>query len=156
MTSRARVSIVTIITLLYGLASTAAFATDTLPERIADQEFWRLIRTLSEGNGTFQSENLLSNEVEFANTAARLRQRVKPGGVYLGVGPEQNFNYIATIRPKIAFIIDIRRQNMLEHLMYKAVFELSALRGGDGLDSWVQWLQSKAEHHAAGVSAWFG
>ena len=128
MTSRARVSIVTIITLLYGLASTAAFATDTLPERIADQEFWRLIRTLSEGNGTFQSENLLSNEVEFANTAARLRQRVKPGGVYLGVGPEQNFNYIATIRPKIAFIIDIRRQNMLEHLMYKALFELSADR----------------------------
>ena len=61
MTSRARVSIVTIITLLYGLASTAAFATDTLPERIADQEFWRLIRTLSEGKRRKNYRNAASS-----------------------------------------------------------------------------------------------
>jgi hypothetical protein len=53
---------------------------------------------------------------------------VAPGGVYLGVGPEQNFTYIAAVRPKIAFIIDIRREIMLEHLMYKAIFEMSADR----------------------------
>jgi hypothetical protein len=51
-----------------------------------------------------------------------------PGGVYIGVGPEQNFTYIAAIQPGIAFIVDIRRQNMLEMLMYKALFELSADR----------------------------
>jgi hypothetical protein len=37
---------------------------------------------------------------------------VKPGGVYIGVGPEQNFTYIAALRPRIAFIVDIRRQNI--------------------------------------------
>ena len=46
----------------------------------------------------------------------------------MGVGPEQNFTYIAAIQPRIAFIVDIRRQNMIQHLMYKAAFELSADR----------------------------
>jgi hypothetical protein len=57
-----------------------------------------------------------------------LKKSIKAGGVYLGVGPEQNFTYIAATQPKIAFIFDIRRENMLEHLIYKAVFELSANR----------------------------
>ena len=48
--------------------------------------------------------------------------------MYLGVGPDQNFTYIVALRPRIAFIVDIRRQNMLEHLMYKALIELSADR----------------------------
>jgi hypothetical protein len=48
--------------------------------------------------------------------------------VYLGVGPDQNFTYIVSLKPKIAFIVDIRRQNMLQHLMYKALIELSADR----------------------------
>src|SRR5262249_18556850 len=43
-------------------------------------------------------------------------------------GPEQNFTYIAALQPSIAFIIDIRRQNLLQHLMYKAIFELAADR----------------------------
>jgi hypothetical protein len=50
------------------------------------------------------------------------------GGVYLGVGPEQNLSYIAAIRPAMAFVIDIRRQAVMQHLMFKAVFELSADR----------------------------
>ena len=54
-----------------------------------------------------------------------LKQDTKPGGVYLGVGPDQNFTYILALQPKIAFIIDIRRQNMLQHLMYKALIEIS-------------------------------
>ena len=41
------------------------------------------------------------------------------------MGPEQNFTYIAKIRPRIAFIVDIRRQAIIQHLMYKAVFHLS-------------------------------
>jgi len=57
-----------------------------------------------------------------------LMNTVKPGGVYLGVAPEQNFTYIAALQPKIAFIFDIRRDMMLEHLMYKAIFEMSADR----------------------------
>src|SRR4030095_4318125 len=58
----------------------------------------------------------------------KLQAIVKPGGVYLGVGPEQNFQYIASLKPKMAFIVDIRRQNMIQHLMYKAAFEMSSDR----------------------------
>ena len=54
--------------------------------------------------------------------------RTKPGGVYLGVGPEQNFTYIAAMKPRMVFITDIRRGNLHVQLMYKALFELSADR----------------------------
>ena len=100
-------------------------AADTLPTRLADDEFWKLSDSSSEPSGVFQSENFLSNETGFQAVIPRLTQSTKRDGVYLGVGPEQNFTYIAEMRPKIAFITDIRRQNMLEHLIYKAIFEMS-------------------------------
>jgi len=53
---------------------------------------------------------------------------VKPGGVYLGVGPDQNFSYIVHTKPMLAIVTDIRRQNMLEHLWYKALFALASNR----------------------------
>ena len=99
-----------------------------LPASLSDREFWELSERMSEPNGVFQSDNLLSNETSLSSVAAALAQRVKPGGVYLGVGPEQNFTYIAAIRPRIAFINDIRRGNLHTQLMYKALFELSADR----------------------------
>src|SRR5207249_10038906 len=43
----------------------------------------------------------------------------------LGVGPEQNFTYIAALKPAMAIIIDIRHGNLDVQLMYKALFELS-------------------------------
>jgi hypothetical protein len=49
-------------------------------------------------------------------------------GVYVGVGPNQNFTYISHIRPRMAFIIDIRRQNMLEHLIFKVLTEKADTR----------------------------
>ena len=104
---------------------TSAYA---LPTSLLDREFWTLSEALSEPNGYFHSDNLLSNEMNLSTVAAALAARVKPGGVYLGVGPEQNFTYIAAIRPKIAFISDIRRGNLHLHLLYKALFELSANR----------------------------
>src|SRR5438132_7889556 len=58
-----------------------------------------------------------------------LQRTLTPGGVYLGVGPEQNFTYIANLKPRLAIVFDIRRQNAMAHLMYKALFELSATRG---------------------------
>jgi hypothetical protein len=54
-----------------------------------------------------------------------LRERGVSGGVYLGVGPEQNLTYIAAIRPAMAFVVDIRRQAVMQHLLFKAVFELA-------------------------------
>jgi hypothetical protein len=106
---------------------------DTLPVSLSDREFWSLIGQLSEPNGSFVSrsgstDNLLSNEMQISTVAAALAGQVPPSGVYLGVGPEQNFTYIAAIRPRIAFVTDIRRGNLDVHLLYKALFEMSANR----------------------------
>ena len=69
-----------------------------------------------------QSDNLVSNEALFAHIIQRLHSS---GGVYVGVGPEQNYSYIAGLHPVMAFIIDIREENRNLHLMYKALFEAS-------------------------------
>src|SRR5262245_50186001 len=96
-----------------------------IPSRINDDTFWRMVADFSEPNGYFRFENFLSNELGYQTVIPNLKAATKTGGVYLGVGPEQNVTYLVALEPKIAFIIDIRRQNMLEHLMYKALFELS-------------------------------
>ena len=98
----------------------------TLPHTLSDQDYWTLIETLSEPAGTFDiSDNIVSNEPDYVNNARRLRGS---GGVYVGVGPEQNFSYIARLRPAMAFIVDIRSENRSLHLLYKALFELSSDR----------------------------
>ena len=96
-----------------------------VPARLTDAEFWRLTETFSEPSGTFHSDNFVSNEGRYQLVIPELLTRIKPGGVYLGVGPEQNFTYITAVRPKMAFIVDIRRGNLQEHLLYKALMEMS-------------------------------
>jgi hypothetical protein len=98
-----------------------------LPAKLTDQQFWNLSVSMSEPNGYFRSENLVSNEHTFQYVIPMLERRVH-GGVYLGVAPDQNFTYITAIKPRMAFIVDIRRGNLLQHLMYKAIIELSADR----------------------------
>ena len=96
--------------------------------RLSNDEFWKLVTDFSEPDGTFRSENFVSNEQLFPAVMSRLVQVAKPGRAYVGVGPEQNFTYIAAIKPDLAFIVDIRRGNLDLHLMYKALFELSSNR----------------------------
>jgi hypothetical protein len=110
------------------LQSTSFRAAETLPSQISDESFWKMVKEFSEDDGYFMSENFSSNERGYQLLIPKLQATVRPGGAYLGVGPEQNFQYIVSLRPKIAFIIDIRRQNMIQHLMYKAAFEMSANR----------------------------
>jgi hypothetical protein len=100
-------------------------AAERLPQRLSDQEFWKLSTESSEPNGSFRSDNLLSNELGFPDVLPDTIRTTKPGRAYLGVGPEQNFHYIVALKPKIVFIIDIRRGNLDLQLMYKALFELS-------------------------------
>jgi len=100
-----------------------------LPDRLSDAEFWKLASDISEPGGYFRiTDNFTSNEPEVGEVFALLRERGVEGGVYIGVGPEQNFSYIAAVRPAMAFVIDIRRQAVIQHLLYKAVFELAADR----------------------------
>jgi hypothetical protein len=97
----------------------------TLPQQLRDAEFWSLSGSLSEPNGYFRSDNLVSNEIWMQHVIPELLKTIPPGRVYLGVGPEQNFTYIAATRPAMAFIVDVRRGNLQLHMMYKALFELS-------------------------------
>jgi hypothetical protein len=94
------------------------------PDRLSDQEFWGLVTGLSEAGGTFPQQ-FMSNEDSAQFVIPALKESTKSDGIYIGVGSEQNFTYIAAIRPRLAFVVDIRRDNLLEHLMYKALFELS-------------------------------
>jgi len=77
---------------------------------------------LSEPGGYFDTDNLISNETSYLQVADQLAESAPKGGVYVGVGPDQNFTYIARTRPRYAFILDIRRQNMLQHLLLAALF----------------------------------
>jgi hypothetical protein len=124
MTSMRRLLVLAGLLLVVGLTIVAA----SLPPRLADQEFWRLVSESSEPDGSFRSDNLLSNELGFQYVVPELAQTTRSGRVYMGVGPEQNFTYIVATKPAMAFIVDIRRGNLDLHLMYKALFELSSDR----------------------------
>jgi hypothetical protein len=95
---------------------------------ITDADFARMVRDFSEDDGLFRSDNFVSNETSYLHIVDKLRTLGCTGGAYIGVGPEQNFTYIAKIRPRIAFIVDIRRQAVIQHLMFKAIFHLSRNR----------------------------
>ena len=104
----------------------AARAVSALPERLSDSSFWNLVTDISEPGGYFRiTDNFTSNEIEVGELSSLLRSTGVTGGVFLGVGPEQNLSYIAAIHPKMAFIVDIRRQAVMQHLMFKAMFELA-------------------------------
>jgi hypothetical protein len=85
-------------------------------------QFAQLIQRVNEESGYFWNDNYVSNEASYLHPLGKLRELGIQGGVYLGVGPNQNFTYIAKLKPRYAFIIDIRRQNFLEHLLFKALF----------------------------------
>jgi hypothetical protein len=91
----------------------------------AGTSFAGLIEHLSEAGAYFDTDNLISNETSYLHAIDGLEEAGIRGGAYLGVGPDQNFSYIAAVRPEIAFVIDIRRDNMLQHLLFKALFTAS-------------------------------
>jgi hypothetical protein len=115
---------------LLALAASWTHAASRLPSRLTDKEFWQISTDASEQDGYFRSDNLTSNETGFLHVVPELVTRTKPGEVYLGVGPEQNYSYIAATHPAMAIIFDIRRGNLLLQLMYKSIFELTKDRAG--------------------------
>lgn len=95
---------------------------------LSNREFWRAIEDISEPDGFFDSDNLVSNEDTYQSVIPALASRAKPNGAYIGVGPDQNFAYLVALDPALAFILDVRRGNLHVHLMYKALIEMSADR----------------------------
>ena len=102
-----------------GLAAAPQPAAPTFADEIA---------RLSEPGGFFDTDNLMSNERTYLHALDALRDRDVSGGVYVGVGPDQNFSYIAQVQPTLAYIVDIRRDNLLTHLLFKTLFHLSPTR----------------------------
>lgn len=94
----------------------------------ADTTFPGLVAALSEPGGYFDTDNLISNESSYLHVLGALDSLGVRGGAYLGVGPDQNFSYIAAVRPSMAFIIDVRRDNLLQHLWFRALFEEAGSR----------------------------
>ncbi len=88
----------------------------------ARRAFGRLVASLSEPGGYFDTDNLISNERGYLHVLGALARLGVRGGAYVGVGPDQNFSYIARVRPSLAFVVDVRRDNLLQHLMFKALF----------------------------------
>lgn len=114
---------------LLAIATMASIAAaPAFGQRAATESFAGLVARLSEPNGYFDSDNIITNEASYLHVASQIRSVGTHGGVYMGVGPDQNFSYIALVRPSIAFMIDIRRDNLLEHLLFKSLFAMSRNR----------------------------
>src|SRR5262252_4862814 len=96
--------------------------TQSLERALAKEQFAQIVEKFSEPNGYFDTDNLISNESSYLHVLGKMRQMKISGGAYLGVGPDQNFSYIAQIRPEIVFIVDIRRDNLLQHFLFKSLF----------------------------------
>ncbi|MGI9625565.1 MAG: hypothetical protein ACR2QM_01905 [Longimicrobiales bacterium] len=122
------------IGLALGCVEAPAQSPPRTPGTPGDTEpFPQLVASLSEAGGYFDTDNLISNETSYLHALSDLDVRGltasdNSGGAYLGVGPGQNFSYIAALRPDVAIIVDIRRDNMLQHLLFKALFDLSPSR----------------------------
>ena len=109
------------LALLFCFAPAVAGQRENAPQQRGS--FAGLVAALSEPPGYFDTDNLISNERSYLHVVPDLQALA--GGerrVYLGVGPDQNFSYIAHLRPSLAIVIDIRRDNLLLHLLFKAIF----------------------------------
>jgi hypothetical protein len=111
-----------------GQAPHRAPVTSPLERALTTQQFAQLIEKLSEDNGYFDTDNLISNEASYLHVLGKMRQMKVSGGAYIGVGPDQSFSYVAQIRPDIVFIVDIRRDNLLQHFLFKSLFLISRNR----------------------------
>ena len=107
----------TLLTLTWGLAGSGARSE-------AQATFAADVAALSEPAGYFDTDNLISNERSYLDVVPDLKKRGVRGGAYIGVGPDQNFSYMAAIRPDVVFIVDVRRDNLLLHLLFKSLFSL--------------------------------
>ena len=117
-----------LLAVAFFLISSTSLRAQSLPSELSDKEFWKIVTDFSEPNGYYRYENFVSNEDDYQSFLPELTRMFNPASIYVGVGPEQNFTYISALKPKLAFVVDIRRQNMLEHMIYKALFETSPNR----------------------------
>ena len=110
------------------IAAVSVCGSDAQSPAASRATFAGVITALSEPNGYFDTDNLISNEQSYLTVLSDIDRAGLRGGAYIGVGPDQNFSYIAASRPAVAFIVDVRRDNLLLHLLFKALFSLARTR----------------------------
>lgn len=71
---------------------------------------------------------LVSNETDYQRILPLLNMTVSPNGIYIGVGADQNFTFMATTHPSFSFIIDYHPENQYLHHLFKTCFELAPTR----------------------------
>ncbi len=111
-----------------GSGAAPARSSDASLAALSDSTFATLVARISEPGGYFDTDNLISNERGYLKVVGAMERHGVHGGAYVGVGPDQNFSYIASVRPEVAFIVDIRRDNMLQHLLLRALVERAPTR----------------------------
>lgn len=109
-------------------AALAGLATGPTLAPLTDATFARLVRELSEPGGFFDTDNLISNERSVLHALDDLDAVDAHGGAFLGVGPDQGFSYIAHTRSTLAVMLDVRRDNLRQHLFFKALFGIARNR----------------------------
>lgn len=119
---------ITLLFVLLLLSFTPAKFAQRPDEKARRDDFAELTSRLSEKAGYFGSDNLISNELSYQHVLGKLSKMNISGGAYLGVGPDQNYTYIAQIKPRIAIMVDIRRDAVLQHLLYKSLMMMSRNR----------------------------
>lgn len=124
----ALVSLLTAVLLAGCDAAPASSAPVQLRQAFSDADFAALVDRISERAGYFDTDNLISNESGYLTVMDALAKTGIEGGAYVGVGPDQNFSYIAQVKPTIVFMTDVRRDNMLHHLLLKALIERAPTR----------------------------
>lgn len=117
-----------VVLLALGCQGQPASSQTQQPVARQDSSFAQLVAQFSERGGYFDTDNLISNETSYLHVMGTLKAMDIKGGAYIGVGPDQNFSYMAQIRPEIAFMVDIRRDNLLQHLFFKALFTAANTR----------------------------
>lgn len=128
---------------------------------LSDSAFATLVARVSEAGGTFNTDNLISNEGPYLKVIGALERRGVHGGAYVGVGPDQNYSYIAHVRPDVAFLVDIRRDNLLHHLLLRALLEraptrvefLAGLHGREPPPDPATWMERPIEDVVAWIDA---
>ncbi len=91
-------------------------------------KYGAILAELSDRETGPAADNFVSNEDSYPRVTSEIARTVPPNTAYLGVGPDQNFTFIAHARPSLAVIVDYRKRNQLLHLLHKALFTLSENR----------------------------
>ncbi len=71
---------------------------------------------------------LVSNETDYQRILPLLSTTASPNGIYIGVGADQNFTFMATAHPAFSFIIDYHSENQYLHHLFKTCFDLAPTR----------------------------